>query len=106
MIIKHSLLPYEVAGIIYLLNIIIKSIYFYVIHMSFISISCIFNYVFIQILYKKCMYIKYHRSICSYIIKLLVYNIHAVNENGGAKAVAPMEVLRISSSVTLACGSS
>ena len=42
--------------------------------MSFISISCIFNYVFIPTLYKKPMYIKYHRSKCSYIIKPLVYN--------------------------------
>ena len=31
---------------------------------------------------------------------------HAVNENGVAEAVAHMEVLRISSFVTLACGSS
>ena len=31
---------------------------------------------------------------------------HAVNENGGAKAVAPVEVLGIGSSVTLACRSS
>ena len=31
---------------------------------------------------------------------------HAVNENRGAEAVAPVEVLRIISSVTLACGSS
>ena len=31
---------------------------------------------------------------------------HAVNENGGTKAVALVEVLGIISSVTLACGSS
>ena len=76
--------------------------------MSFISILCIFNYIFIPILYKKCRYKKYDRSICSYIIKPLVYNKlhHAVNENGGAEAVAPVEGLRIGSSVTLACGSS
>ena len=31
---------------------------------------------------------------------------HAVNENRGAEAVAPVEVLGIGSSITLACGSS
>ena len=31
---------------------------------------------------------------------------HAINENKGAKAVAPVEVLGISSSFTLTCGSS
>ena len=31
---------------------------------------------------------------------------HAVNENGGAKAVAPAEVLGVGSSITLTCGSS
>ena len=31
---------------------------------------------------------------------------HAVNENGGTKTVAPVEVLGISSSITIACGSS
>ena len=30
---------------------------------------------------------------------------HAVNENGGAEAVAPAEVLEVSSSITLACES-
>ena len=31
---------------------------------------------------------------------------HVVNENGGAEAVAPAEVLGIGSSITLACESS
>ena len=31
---------------------------------------------------------------------------HAVNENGGAETVTHVEVFRIGSSVTLACGSS
>ena len=30
----------------------------------------------------------------------------AVNENGGTKAVAPVEVLGVNSSITLDCGSS
>ena len=52
------------------------------------------------------IYVKYHISIYSHTYKPLCIVHHAVNENGGAKAVAPVEVLRISLSVTLACGSS
>ena len=44
------------------------------------------------------MYVKSYFKICKYRIY-----IHVVNENGGAEAVAPAEILGVSSSITLAC---
>ena len=61
------------------------------------------DYIFIPIMYKN-VYKEY--IVNPYVIVLLNHKCvhHAVNENGGAEAVAPVEVLGIGSSVTLACG--
>ena len=65
-----------------------------------------YDYIFIPIMYENV----YKYCIMNpYVIILLNSKCiihHAVNENRGAKAVAPVEELGINSSITLACGSS
>ena len=64
-----------------------------------------YDYIFIAIMYHKTIY--NHINPYKIIFLKHKYRIHhALNENRGTEAVAPAEVLGVSSSITLACGSS